>query len=197
METIPLFPLNLVLFPGASLPLRIFEPRYTDLVSECLRNDSGFGVCYIKEGAEVGGGAQCHKIGTYARIVDWNRLEDGLLGITVEAERRFKVEKFSERANKLLQGDIQWLEENENCEMGHQYLALQELMSRVLDHYEISYEDQAQRLEDPTWLGYRLAEFLPLDPRAKQALLEINNSKERLGHLQQVLEESNFADMSD
>ncbi len=196
METIPLFPLNLVLLPGASLPLRIFEPRYTDLVSECLRNDSGFGVCFIKEGDEVGGDAQCHKVGTYARIVDWSRLENGLLGITVQASRRFKVEQFSERANKLLQGEIQWLDENENCEMGPQYLALQELMSRVLDHYEISYEDQAQKLEDPTWLGYRLAEFLPLDPCAKQALLEINNTMERLGQLKQVLDENNFADKS-
>ena len=197
METIPLFPLNLVLFPGASLPLRIFEPRYTDLVSECLRNDTGFGVCFIKQGDEVGGTPQCHKVGTYTRIVDWSRLQDGLLGITVEAGRRFKVEQFSERPNKLLQGDIQWLKENENCEMGDQYLALQELMSRVLDHYEIRYEDLAQRLEDPTWLGYRLAEFLPLEPHAKQALLEMNDSEQRLYQLQQVLNESNFTEITD
>ena len=196
METIPLFPLNLVLFPGAQLPLRIFEPRYTDLVSECLRSDTGFGVCFIKDGDEVGGGAQCYKVGTYARIIDWSRLDDGLLGITVEASRRFRVEQFSERANKLLQGDIQWLDEIENCEVGHQYLDLQELMGRVLDHFDISYENQQQKLEDPTWLGYRLVEFLPLDPGAKQALLEMSDTHQRLGQLQKVLNESNFADMT-
>ena len=85
MQTIPLFPLNLVLYPGAQLPLQIFEPRYTDLVGECLKNDSGFGVCCIKEGSEVGEHASCHDVGTYAKIIDWSQLENGLLGITVQA----------------------------------------------------------------------------------------------------------------
>lgn len=192
MEIIPLFPLNLVLFPGGQLPLRIFEPRYTDMVSECLRTDTGFGVCFIKQGTEVGGGAQCYDTGTYAKIVDWNRLDDGLLGITAVAERRFRVERFSQRPNRLLQGHIRWLEEDQNCEIGDNYQTLQALLTRVLDHFEIRYEDQAQRLEDPAWLGFRLAEFLPLQSSTKQALLEMEDSLQRLAQLQRVLNETNI-----
>lgn len=197
MQTIPLFPLNLVLFPGGQLPLRIFEPRYTDMVSECLRTDTGFGVCYIKQGREVGGGAQCHDIGTYARIVDWNQLDDGLLGITAVAERRFKVEQFSQRPNKLLEGDISWLDENPECEIGDNYRTLQTLLTRVLEHFEISYENQAQRLEDPTWLGFRLAELLPLQASTKQALLEMGDSLQRLAKLQLVLNETHIDETRD
>jgi uncharacterized protein len=196
METIPLFPLNLVLFPGGHLPLRIFEPRYTDLVSECLRTDTGFGVCLIKDGSEVGGDAQCHEVGSYARIVDWSRLEDGLLGITAEAGRRFRVEHFSQRPNKLLLGDIVWLDEDD-CEIGEKYQTLQLLLTRILEHYEITYEDQAQRVEDAAWLGYRLAELLPLEAHIKQAFLEMDDSLQRLTELQQVLNETNIAEFKD
>jgi uncharacterized protein len=199
METIPLFPLNLVLFPGGRLPLRIFEPRYTDLVSECLRTDSGFGVCLLKVGNEAGGGAQCFEVGTYARIVDWCKLDDGLLGITVEAGRRFRIEHFSERPNKLLQGDIQWLEENgagEELKIGVNYQSLQMLLTRIFDHFGISYDDQAQRLEEATWLGYRLAELLPLEPHTKQTFLEMGDSLKRLAQIQQVVNETNIADFS-
>jgi Lon protease-like protein len=197
MQTIPLFPLNLVLFPGGRLPLRIFEPRYTDLVSECLRTDTGFGVCLIKRGNEVGTGVQCYDIGTYTRIVDWNRLDDGLLGITTEAGRRFRIEHFSERPNKLLQGDVQWLDEDEDCEIGENYPALQLLLTRIFEHYEISYKDQAQRLEEAAWLGYRLAELLPLEPQTKQMFLEMNDSLKRLTQLQQVVNETNIAEFAD
>lgn len=194
MATIPLFPLNLVLFPGASLALRIFETRYIDLVSECLRSDSGFGVCLILTGKEVGGSAQCHKVGTYARIIDWSRLEDGLLGITVEGGVRFRVLHFSERTNRLLQGDVEWLEEPVSKPIETKAEpALRDLLVRILEHYEISYDDQDRKLLDPVWLGYRLAEYLPLDLHARQTLLEMNNGQERLEALQQLLSDNNFA----
>ncbi len=197
METIPLFPLNLVLFPGGRLPLKIFEPRYIDLVSECLRTDTGFGVCFIKKGNDVGGSVQCCDVGSYASIVDWCQLDDGLLGITVEAGRRFRVEQFSQRPNKLLLGDIQWLEEGKYSEMSGNYQTLQLLLTRILEHYEIFYEDQAQGLEDVTWLGYRLAELLPLAPQIKQAFLEMDDGLQRLAELQQILNESNIAEFTD
>jgi len=196
METIPLFPLDLVLFPGGHLPLRIFEPRYTDLVSECLRTNTGFGVCLIKKGNEVGGRARCHDVGTYARIVDWHQLDDGLLGITVAAGRRFRVNQFSQRPNMLLLGNIQWLQEEQDYEMGENHQTLQLLLTRILDHYQISYEDQDKHLQDVAWLGYRLAELLPLEPLTRQALLEMEDGLQRLAHLEQVLNESNISDFT-
>jgi Lon protease-like protein len=196
METIPIFPLNLVLFPGGRLPLRIFEPRYTDLVSECLRTDSGFGVCLIRNGEEVGGGAKCYEVGTYARIIDWSKLNDGLLGVTVEADRRFRIEHFSERPNKLLQGDIQWLDEETKAggKIDEEYQRLQMLLTKIFDYYDISYEDQTERLEQADWLGYRLAELLPLELHTRQTFLEMLDSEKRLSQIQQVINETNGAE---
>ena len=78
---IPLFPLNTVLFPGGPLPLRIFETRYIDMISERMREDAPFGVLLIKEGHEAGP-ASTYEIGTLARITDWYQGSDGLLGIS-------------------------------------------------------------------------------------------------------------------
>jgi Lon protease-like protein len=193
MDKIPLFPLNLVLFPGSHLPLRIFETRYIDLISECLRTESGFGVSLIMEGSEVGGGAKCHQLGTYARIVDWSQLEDGLLGITAKAERRFRINEFSERENTLLEGLVEWVEEDLVPENVKKYKVLQDLLTRVLSHFEIEYADLESKLNDPLWLGYRLAEFLPLEPRLKQELLEMTDYSERLARLQELLKDTDIA----
>ena len=86
MQTVPLFPLHTVLYPDGQLPLRIFEPRYVDMVSECLKTNSGFGVCLIKQGAETGSAATCFNIGTYAEIIDFSRQTNGLLTITIQGK---------------------------------------------------------------------------------------------------------------
>ena len=193
MQTIPLFPLNLVLYPGTQLPLQIFEPRYTDLVGECLKNDSGFSVCCIKKGSEVGEHASCHDVGTYAKIIDWSQLENGLLGITVQAERRFFVESYSRRANTLLQGDISWLDDGEGDLIEERFEVLRDFMLKVLEHYEITYQDQDRKLNESGWLSYRLAEYLPFALEEKQALLELNNNTLRLQRIHTVLDENDFS----
>ncbi|HEY0720771.1 MAG TPA: LON peptidase substrate-binding domain-containing protein, partial [Gammaproteobacteria bacterium] len=88
---IPLFPLHSVLFPGGPLALRIFEPRYLDMVSRCMREECAFGISLIQEGDEVGDAAQPYEIGTLARISYFERRPDGLLGITVRGEQRFRI----------------------------------------------------------------------------------------------------------
>ena len=107
MNRLPLFPLNTVLFPGGLLPLKIFEPRYLDLVSDCMRNNTGFGICLISEGQEAGEPATVHEIGTMVNIVDWERRSDGLLGILVHGERRFRVKSTRTEKNGLLVADVQ------------------------------------------------------------------------------------------
>ncbi|MBL4827474.1 MAG: LON peptidase substrate-binding domain-containing protein [Spongiibacteraceae bacterium] len=96
--TIPLFPLSAVLLPHGRMPLQIFEPRYLDLVSECLKTDTGFGVVWLSQGSEVltkptqnSVNGTYANIGTYAKIVDWDKLSNGLLGITVEGEKKFRL----------------------------------------------------------------------------------------------------------
>src|SRR5690606_1337749 len=110
-ELIPLFPLRSVLFPGGRLPLQIFEQRYIDLVSHCMKTDSGFGVCLVTKGGEVatpGTNQQVSRTGMYARIVDWDRLPNGLLGITVEGQRKFSVIDCWAREDRLLMGAGNW-----------------------------------------------------------------------------------------
>ena len=192
MEKIPLFPLHLVMFPGSSLPLRIFEPRYTDLVSECLQTDQGFGICLINEGSDVGGDAFCHQTGCYVKIVDWSQLEDGLLGITVEANRRFRVAEFSKRPNKLLEGEVDWLEED-NIIVDSKYALLQEILMRIFEHFDIKYEPGSGQMDDAAWLGYRLAEYLPIPNQDKQSLLELETSIERLNRILELLRHSELA----
>ncbi len=192
LEKIPLFPLNLVLFPGSSLPLQIFEPRYTDLVSECLKSDSGFGICCIREGSEVGEHANCFEVGTFVKITDWSQLDNGLLGITVEAQKRFQVQSYSRRENTLLEGQITWLTDEDGGEITQEYHALRDFMTRVFEHYEIIFDEDSYKINESLWLGYRLAEYLPLSVEEKQALLELTDSEQRLQRIQKVLEENKF-----
>ena len=107
--TLPLFPLNTVLFPGGPLRLRIFEPRYLDMVSRCMREDTGFGVALIVAGREAGGSAQTVEIGTLARIVDFEQLDDGLLGITARGERRFRIVHVHQESDGLNVCHVEWL----------------------------------------------------------------------------------------
>ena len=97
-STIPLFPLNTVLFPGGPLKLRIFEPRYVDMIGRCMREDTGFGVALIIEGVEAGGPARTANVGTLARIVDFEQLKDGLLGITAHGGERFRIDLVRSKA---------------------------------------------------------------------------------------------------
>ncbi len=91
----PLFPLNVVLFPGMALPLHIFEPRYREMINRCLDEDLAFGVVLIKEGREVGGEAVPHRVGTAARIVKVDRQQDGRMNIQVVGTRRFRIEELN------------------------------------------------------------------------------------------------------
>ena len=108
---IALFPLNTVLFPGGVLPLRIFEARYLDMISECLRDHKGFGVCAIRSGGEVGQAALCYPVGTLARVQDFDRGDDGLLQVVARGERRFRVVGQHVEPNQLLRAEVVWLED--------------------------------------------------------------------------------------
>ena len=112
-QELSLFPLGTVLFPDGPLALRIFEPRYLDMVSACLRNDQPFGVCLIRSGREVGAAASPFAVGTLARIVDWHRSDDGLLGIVALGTRRFRVLETRTQPDQLLVGRLEVIDEPE------------------------------------------------------------------------------------
>jgi Lon protease-like protein len=91
LSLLPLFPLNVVLFPGMALPLHIFEPRYREMVNTCVADSRPFGIVLIKDGPEVGGPAEPHPIGTAAQITEFKRLSDGRLNIEVVGYERFRI----------------------------------------------------------------------------------------------------------
>ena len=182
-ETLPLFPLHTVLFPGGVLPLRIFEPRYLDMVSDCLRNDHGFGVCLIRAGGEVGAPAETAEVGTLARIQDWDKTPAGLLAITARGERRFRVLQREVRADRLVLVQIDFLDEPPPLALPLQHAPLARLLDRLLDDLDPPYKDLPRALDDADWVGARLTELLPMDLQEKQALLEQGDPLMRLATL--------------
>jgi uncharacterized protein len=176
---IALFPLNVVLFPTGPLPLRIFETRYIDMVSRCMRDGSGFGVVLIRSGREVGP-ADIFDVGTLAKIEDFHQLPDGLLGLSCVGERRFKITEKRRQADGLNIGHVDWIA-NETSQPVPEHLAfLSELLQTVLPQLGEVYTDIEMHLDDAVWVGYRLAEILPIEPRDKQRCLELCDPIARL-----------------
>ena len=184
MGELPLFPLSSVLFPGGSLGLRIFEPRYLDLIKRCGRSGEGFGVCLILEGHEAGAPAIPAAHGTEAVIVDFAMTDDGLLGITVEGRRRFHVERTRVRDDGLIVADVRWLPEPERQPVRDEHALLGVLLARIMDKAGLEHDGIGKgRLADADYVGWRLAEWLPLSPSERQWLLQLEDPHERLQQL--------------
>lgn len=190
-EEIPLFPLKTVLFPGGVLPLRIFEPRYLDMVSACLRNDSGFGVVAIREGEAVAQQANIHAVGTLARMVDFDRLDDGLLGIRCLGVRRFRVMSHRLQHDQLLVGQVAWLAEDRLLAPQPSHQPLRHTLQMLLENEALQSYARflAPDWENAAWIGNRLTEILPLSLSIRQTLLEMNEPQERLDLLLAILQE--------
>ena len=144
---VALFPLRTVLYPGGPLPLRIFEPRYLDMISKCLKNDSPFGVLLIRSGSETGA-ASTYDIGTLARITDWNQGSDGLLEITAVGEQRFRLLSSSRQADGLNIGTIELLAEEAGPTLPDEYKPLAQILSGVLDDLGRLYETLDRNYDD-------------------------------------------------
>ena len=184
---VPLFPLRTVLYPGGPLPLRIFESRYLDMISKCLKNDSPFGVLLIRSGSETGP-ASTYDIGTLARITDWYQGSDGLLGITAVGEQRFRLLSSSRQADGLNIGQIEILGDVAGPTLPDEYKPLAQILSGVLDDLGRLYESLDRNYDDADWVGYRFAEILPITAEQKQSCLEAEDPVLRLELMREVLE---------
>ena len=184
---VPLFPLRTVLYPGGPLPLRIFEPRYLDMVSKCLRDSSPFGVLLIKTGSEAGM-ATTYDIGTLARITDWYQGSDGLLGITAVGDQRFRLLASSRQSDGLAIGDIELIPTETTRTLPDEFRPLANILSGVLDDLGRLYEPLDKKYDDAGWVGYRFAEILPISPEQKQSCLEADDPVRRLEMMREVLD---------
>ena len=184
---VPLFPLRTVLYPGGPLPLRIFEPRYLDMVSKCIKDSSPFGVLLIKTGSEAGP-ATTYDVGTLARITDWYQGSDGLLGITAVGDERFRLVSSSRQPDGLAIGDIELIPTETTRTLPDEYRPLANILSGVLDDLGRLYEPLDKKYDDAAWVGYRFAEILPISPQQKQNCLEADDPVRRLEMMREVLD---------
>jgi Lon protease-like protein len=185
---IPLFPLNTVLFPSGVLPLRIFEPRYLSMVSECMKSGSGFGVVAIQKNGEAGSEAGFQKTGTLARIVDFDLLEDGLLGITCQGEQRLQVMSHRIQADQLILGRVEFLPADPLLPPLPVHDPLLDFLRHILNQEELQFYTRFlnEDWDSATWVGNRVAELLPLPLPIKQVLLELDDPIQRLDVLRSL-----------
>jgi len=167
--SVPLFPLKTVLFPSVKLELKIFEPRYTDMIAKCMRQNSPFGVIHIYKGEETDIQSEVFSIGTLAKISSWQDRDDGLLGITVEGFQRFEMITSDAQKDGLITAEVVYYEEDELHETPEQYNYMPELLQHIT-----AQEGKTMEANSAFYLVlYQLIHFLPLDNTLKQHLLEV------------------------
>jgi Lon protease-like protein len=190
---LPIFPLNTVLFPGGLLPLRVFEARYMDMARDCMKREQPFGVCLIREGAEVGAPAIPEEIGCVAQITDWDMQQTGILSIKTRGEQRFRIVDRQTSSQGLITAEIALVPAEPHAAIPEQYAACSRLLQMIVADQGPSVFSAPHAFEDAAWVGYRLSEVLPVPLVAKQKLLELTDSQQRLAILQRFLEQRGLA----
>lgn len=188
LMNVPLFPLNSIVLPRGRIPLQLFEPRYIDMLTRCLKEDRGFVVVLLQEGGEAGRTAAFYDIGTYVRIIDFQQLDNGLLGITVEGESKVSVVRSWQQEDGLNVGDVECLIEEAESEVPERFGELPSVLKALFRHPVIRDLNMGIDYGDARDVGWRLTELLPLDKQEKQKLVELQDPLERLSRLQGLLE---------
>jgi len=177
---LPLFPLSGIVMPEGIMPLRLFERRYIDMVTGCMRNGTGFGICLIQEGREAGQPAEPYPLGTEVRIVDFDQGADGLLHITARGEREFRLLSYAANDSQLLIGEVELREPPAVTAMAPDFELLAQKLELILRYVEADIVYPDKRLDDADWVCHRLLELLPLTPPARFELLQMDSNRERL-----------------
>ena len=186
---LPLFPLDTVLFPGCVLDLQIFEARYLDMVSQCLKAGHGFGVVNILDGREVGAAPTAFAgVGCEALIRDWQQLSNGLLGIRVEGGRRFDVQSFEVRADQLTVAQVAWRDDVDSRPLVARHADLLVLLEALGQHPMVRTLGLGGPVDDQAALASQLAYLLPFEAEQKVALLGLDEPEQQLEQIQSLLE---------
>ena len=184
-EDLPIFPLRTILFPDSKLPLRIFEPRYIDMVSRSMREDSEFGIILSRESTDPKM-FETYDTGTLAKIIDWDQGGDGRLGITTLGTQKFRLKELNKQEDGLNIGSIERIEKEGDYKPLKEFTHLVELLQAILDDVNI-YDDDEKRFDSASWISYRFAEILPLRIEDKQKCLEIDDPIIRLNFLEPLI----------
>ena len=181
---IPLFPLpSLVLFPHVLVPLHIFEERYKLMINTCVERDEVFGLVLLRSGADTESEGTMHRVGVTARIVQAERLENGRMNILTEGESRFRIRRLTQQEPYWI-GSVDLFDDDESHHsMGSHYDQVSELYRKVAElgaKVSSSEEPEAVFPNSPIDLSYMVSYVLDLDSEAKQKLLEMTSTAERL-----------------
>lgn len=186
---IPLFPLSAHLLPGGRMTLRIFEPRYVRLVKEACAGDTGFGICMLNAQGDKDKNEHIYPVGTYVKVVDFNILDGGLLSVTVEGHRCFKISSISTEHDELRVGKCQWLDEWSAQPSIITISPIDERLMEIFDKYpELKVLHQNPKFNDPIWVIYRWLELLPVNAEQKQQFLQQKDYVKTLDFLTQLVE---------
>lgn len=188
-KQIPIFPLHSVLLPGGVLPLRIFEPRYLDMISNCMKEGSRFGICLIKEGAETGKPATSFQCGTIATIDYWHMRADGILGITAHGTERFTIISQDMQEDNLTIARIEFIPNETSLALPAEYSKLADMLKHIITQLGYPFLRLKQDYEDATWVSARLTELLPIKLEQKQFCLELNDPIKRLEHISMLIKD--------
>lgn len=188
--TLPLFPLNTVLFPGCVLDLQIFEARYLDMIARCMKQGTGFGVVCILDGSEVGDAPQnVASVGCEALIRDFQTQDNGLLGIRVEGGRRFNVLSTELQRDQLLSAEVEWLDEIPEQPLQEEDLDLLALLKALAEHPMVAGLNMSTEVQGQQSLANQLAYLLPFAEEDKLDLLQVDDPQQRLDGIQVLLDE--------
>jgi len=182
-EWLPLFLLSQPLFPGLRLDLQIFEQRYLKLVRSSMRENLAFGICTIQEGAEVGVATSLYSIGVEVQITDFTQLENGLLGITVEGDRRFDIEETETDPDGLIRARVRFMEQEQGEAIPDWCSGLAELYSELRNHPEVNRRLPEIEEIDCVGLGNGLAQILPMSTEERIHCLSMRDAMDRLDFL--------------
>jgi Lon protease-like protein len=187
LAELPLFPLRTVLFPGGRLPLRIFELRYMDMAKRCLRDGTGFGVCLIREGREVGAPAVPMAVGCLARIAAWDMPQLGVLQVLARGERRFRIRERRVQADGLARARVDLLAEETDAPLEADADLCARVLRKAIESGGEALVEPPPRYDSAAWVSARLAELLPLSLAARQRLLEMDDARDRIEILRRLI----------
>ncbi len=185
--SLPIFPLNTVLYPGGLLPLKIFEQRYLEMTKVCLRDAKPFGVCRIREGLEVGAPAIPEPVGCTALIAEWEMPHLGVFHLKSRGQQAFRILDKSTQRDGLIRAEVELLEDAPGDPPPEALSLCRQVLEQIVGRVGGDYFFAPLDFGNPRWVSYRLAEVLPLGMEDKQALLEARDDSERLSRLQAFL----------
>ena len=193
MTDIPLFPLGTVLFPSGRLPLQIFERRYVDMISKCMREGAGFGVVWIRRGSEVAEASVTHldlgDYGTMATIVDWDQLPNGLLGITIEGAERFHIKEVWREDSGLNVARVDIEPSPDVVEIPEEGRSMIDVLAGLQRHPEVRRLGLTVDTGNAWNICHALTQLLPIDNSVKYELLGITDINVYVDELDELLSE--------